>query len=239
MAWIRVGDLLVADDATTAAQINTSGSLTRAALDGLYDKTAYASQAAAQSGTASTGAMSPLRTRQAFDAWIPGAVESQIGVNTPEIALFRFTGEALTIPVGTSYVMSAFGTVGEVDPHGIVTVDGGWLNVARDGLYQLSMSVSVGRTTPEPVSAVDTVRAWWALPGFGTSVNGGYGVTEATKDGVVTVTSTPPPVALRAGQGVAPLVWLVNASRPFASEARTLCRVSIERLGPMIGWPTA
>lgn len=78
MGFIRVGDLLVADDATTAGLVNSSGSLTRAALDALYDKTAFASQAEAQSGTNATKAMSPLRVKQAYDSWIVESVDSRV-----------------------------------------------------------------------------------------------------------------------------------------------------------------
>lgn len=78
MAWLRVGDLLVADDATTAGIVNNSASLTRAALNALYDKTTFASQAEAQSGTNSTKSMSPQRVKQAYDSWIIESIDSRV-----------------------------------------------------------------------------------------------------------------------------------------------------------------
>lgn len=81
MTWIRVGDLLVADDATTAQYVNNSASLTRAALDQVYDKTVYASQAEALSGTSSARTMSPLRSKQAFDSWFATAYDGRINAS--------------------------------------------------------------------------------------------------------------------------------------------------------------
>lgn len=74
--WLP-GPLLAAPTPSVmAASIDDSAGPVRAALDALYDKTVFASQAEALSGTIDDKAMSPLRVRQAFDNRINGAIDS-------------------------------------------------------------------------------------------------------------------------------------------------------------------
>lgn len=76
--WLP-GPLLAAPTPSVmAASIDDSAGPVRAALDALYDKTTFASQAEALSGTINDKAMSPLRTRQAFDGWIVDSIDARV-----------------------------------------------------------------------------------------------------------------------------------------------------------------
>lgn len=227
-SWHDITELNPASDATMAGHVLDTESSVRDALDDLY-KPRYATVAEATAGTRTDLQLNPSVTRQAFNSWLPAASYEV----RPETALFAYNSAAFTHQPGAQYALN-WGEGGgwtSSDPTGLTATDGAWIVVQKDGLYELSAHIGIGRED----SVSGTASIWWALPGRGTTRGKGYGVAQMSGEGVISVHSTPTPILLRQGQSVA-LLTHVTVARPIAGDARAVSRIAITRLGPAQGW---
>lgn len=236
--WIP-GNLLAAPTpAVMAGAINDAGSPVRAALDALYDSTDFASQADALSGVHAGVAMSPLRSRQAFDSWLPAGLTANRGLTTPEVAVIRMTHANEMYESGT---VLSIGSWSLNDPTGLVSGITPGITLAKSGLYRFSVHLGSGLSPGADVPY--TMRLGWVLPGApSTAWTYMHGVAQhdsipSASGAFASGSSHTEALVVAAGSTVRP--W-AQMSRPVSmnSTRTTMSRITVERLGPSTGFPS-
>lgn len=232
--WIRVGDLLVADDATAANLVNSSSSLTRAALDALYDSTDFASQAEALSGAHADKSMSPLRTRQAFNQWFPGSFQEQADARRAQIARIELVSGEGPVAVGNTAFLRLLGSNSgftKVDPIGIVGAFGTGIVIERAGWYRFSATMAIGGTSD---STANFAFGWNVSPNLRENSQFWLGVENAVGEGGVSRSNSTITRQFGVGDIVTPAYNIRAANvRNIGPTNRSQNRVTIEYLGAL------
>lgn len=223
--FMHASDLVVATDAMVREYVSAPDSETRAALDAVYDKTRFASQAEAQSGTATGVSMSPLRTRQAIDSRFPALWQSQRASQAGEVAIGTLGGTGGSTSAGFHWAVNfGVGHWNLDDPTGVVRQVGNGIVVDRAGVYEASITLAGGIST-------GSIRLGWVNVASERSQRDlwqGTSVAAAVAGEGVAGSSTLAAVRKAAGSMLIPVMYLSEAT--FFGTSRP-CRFSVRRVG--------
>lgn len=215
--WIP-GNLLGAPTpAVMAGAINDPGSPVRSVLDDLY-LTDFASNAEAVAGTNTGKAISPASLKAAVDSWQQ--------TRPAPVTFVRYSSGSWTLPAGTHTLLGINDGGRWTTDGGSVTAGNADITVAAAGVYRFEMSLALGYST-DPSGYL---AAGFADPAVSTAMQNLFGYAEATKTGILMVTSVVT-VRLPAGGRLRPRVYL-SQDRAF-SAAENIDRnfLSVQRLG--------